>query len=454
MYEGLRLVHTLTNFAVAKWRQQEQQPRYYESGRTPLPVIINLPSEQHEFWGDTQVYCWYRGTSVGPYPVMSALMALEVWMEKQIEANRSAEELFEKVLLGSNCVAVLGICLSIALAYPHNAPALKQQYQLLVPRTAIWKMDIERWANDKNSSWETLQKFERPSVKWIYELIEERNKRPQRSLEVRHIVQFYILYSDENLRVSVEEAIEKFSENLPFFYQHETENLATIAMIREQMENYQVYGNRVNYRIKDVGDQQIIWVETPEDIRKRNEVELTPVSKLQSWLCLCAWVQQTIRQGKTANGMTIEQAVVSVKELQQTEDFSLPYENTEPDVTRRLEAIASVAAAILIADFGWTQTQNLVIWSRDILIAAARIPDVNKTHIICFHPKVSAGRGLGILVAHDVADLEVRQQILLLLGDEQEEVVKAPESSAVFIKYGKLMKSCAGTLLASVYYCA
>ena len=83
----------------------------------------------------------------------------------------------------------------------------------------------------------------------------------------------------------------------------------------------------------------------------------------------------------------------------------------------------------MIADFGWTQTQNLVIWSRDILIAAARIPDASETHIICLHPKVSAGRGLGILVAHDVADMEVRQQILLLLGDEQEEVVKAVFSS-------------------------
>ena len=321
--EGLRLVHTLTNFAVVEWRQQEQQPRYDESGRTPLPVIIDLPSDSHKFWGDADVYCWYRGTSVGPYPVISALMALEVWMEKQIEANRSAEELFEKVLLGSDCVAVLGICLSIALAYPHKC--LKATVPI-ISSPAVWKMDIRRFAIEQSNSWKTLQEFERPSVKWIYELIEERNKRPQRSLEVRHIVQFYILYSDENLRVSVEEAIEKFSENLPFFYQHETENAVAIAIMKEEMENYKVYGNRANYRIKDEGDQQIIWVEVPEDIRKRNEVELNPISKLQSWLALCAWAQQTIKLGKTANGMTLEQAVASVKELQQTEDFSLPYE--------------------------------------------------------------------------------------------------------------------------------
>jgi hypothetical protein len=220
--EGLRLVQTLTNFAVSKWREREQKPQDDENGIIPLPVIIDLPSEAHEFWGNADIYCWYRGTSVGPYPVLSALMALEVWMERQIEAGRNVEELFEKILLGSNCVAVLGICLGITLAYPDKC--LRAAIPI-ISSPAVWEMDI--------------------------------------------------------------------------------------------------------------------------------------------------------------------------------------------------------SAAILIADFEWAQTQNLVTWSRDILIAAARMPDTNQAHIISFHPKVSAGRGLGMLIAHDAADIEVRQQVLLLLEEEQEEVVKA-----------------------------
>ncbi|MCC5605203.1 hypothetical protein [Nostoc favosum] len=293
---------------------------------------------------------------LGPYPVLSALMALEVWMERQIEAGRNVEELFEKILLGSNCVAVLGICLAITLAYPDKC--LRAAIPI-ISSPAVWEMDISRWVNDHSNPWKILPEFERPSVKWIYELIEKRNKRPQRALEARHLAQLYILSNDESLRFTVEEAIAKFTENLPFCYQHETENAEAIAIIRERMENYQAYGNRANYRIKDVGDKQIIWVEPPEDIRKRNEVELNPISKLQSWLGLCMWAQKTIEQGTATDDMTIEQAVASVKELQQAEDFSLSYENTE-QITRRLEAIASVAAAILIADFEWAQTQNLV----------------------------------------------------------------------------------------------
>lgn len=419
--EGLRLIQTLTNIAVTKWRKQKQNSRYNEIGRTRLPVIIDLPSRQVEYWGDVNVYCWFRNSSSGPYPVISALMALEVWMEKQIEADRNVEELFEKILLGSNCVAVLGICLGIALAYPHKC--LRAAIPI-ISSPAVWEMDISRWINDRSNSLRILKEFARPSVKWIYELIEERNKRPQRSLEARNLAQLYILSNDESLRLPVKESIAKFTENLPFFYQDETENEEAIAIIRERMENYQTYGKRENYRIKDVGGKHMIWVEPPEEIKKRNEIELNPIFKSQSLLGLFMWAQKTIEQKTTADDMTIEQAVASVKELQQAEDFSLPYENTEW-INQRLEAIVGVAAAILIADFEWVQAQNLITWSRDILIAAARMPDTNKAHIISSHPKVSAGRGLGMLIAHDAADIEVRQQILLLLGDEQEEVVKA-----------------------------
>lgn len=104
--EGLRLVHALTNAASEKWREYEQRKELDRPALTPLPVTINLPSGSREFWGDTQVYCWFRGTTVSPYPVISALMALEEWMERQIEAGRDVEALFEGELIIS-CFLIL-----------------------------------------------------------------------------------------------------------------------------------------------------------------------------------------------------------------------------------------------------------------------------------------------------------------------------------------------------------
>ncbi len=64
------------------------------------------------------------------------------------------------------------------------------------------------------------------------------------------------------------------------------------------------------------------------------------------------------------------------------------------------------------------------------------MPDANKAHIISFHPKVSAGRGLGMLIAHDEADMEVRRQIILLIGEQEEEIIKA-----IFISLHKAWKN-------------
>jgi hypothetical protein len=147
--QGLRLAQGLCNSAVANWRRK-MQARYFHRPRiTPLPVMINSPSGPREYWGDTQVYYWFRPMNCGANAVTSALMALEVWLEEQIESGRDAEELFQKVLQQSHCVAVLGLCLGIALAYP--AKCLKAVLPI-VSSPAVWKMDIARFGADRKES--------------------------------------------------------------------------------------------------------------------------------------------------------------------------------------------------------------------------------------------------------------------------------------------------------------
>ncbi|MEH2181284.1 hypothetical protein [Nostoc sp.] len=138
------------------------------------------------------------------------------------------------------------------------------------------------------------------------------------------------------------------------------------------------------------------------------------------------WAVKTIEEGKVDEGMTLEEAVNAVKLLQKTDDFS---DKNEPEYyqdNKRLQAIVGVAAAILIADFEWTKAHELIKWSREILLAAARMSyqgyEYNK---FAFDPKVSAGRGLGVLVANSVADIDIRQQLLRLITDSQRQVVEA-----------------------------
>ncbi|MDZ7966126.1 MAG: hypothetical protein RM368_14275 [Nostoc sp. DedSLP03] len=411
--EGLRLIQTLVNSAVIKWRESKQ-------GLTPLPVIINLSSGTKEFWGDEEVYCWYRDTVVTSYFIISALMALEVWMERQIEAGRSAKELFEKVLQESDCVAVLGICVSMTLAYPNKC--LKAALPIITSPN-VWQMDIFRLAHESSN----LSRLPWEREKLVHKIIEEHNQKPHRKLDIRNLSYYYLFSDDNSFSIPFQESVSKFTENLPFKYKEEQEDSAAVAAIQEKMENYQIWGNRDNYRYRRVNKEQLaIWAEPPEDIRKRNDEKLAPNFVWQHWFKIAMWAVKTIEQGKVCEVMTLEEAVDSVKQLQKPDDF---YDNNETwyyQDNKRLQAIAGVAAAILIADFEWTKAHDLIKWSSEILFAAARMPYQGyEYNNFPFDPKVSAGRGLGVLVVNSVANIDIRQQLLRLITDSQIQVVEA-----------------------------
>ena len=422
--EGLRLVHALANTASEKWREYEQRKKLNSPPLTPLPVTIHLPSGSREFWGDPQVYCWFRGTTVGPYSVSSALMALEEWMERQIESGRDVEALFEKILSGSNSVAVLGICLSMALAYPEKC--LKAALPI-VSSPMIWNMDIYRYVLDLSGTFrfDPLEKN-----KLIYDFLEERDKRPQRSRDIRNIAVMYMLSGDNHIRSLFQQATKDFDKNLPFFTKGDQEDPKMIAYLKEDVKKFQIYGDIKNYKQRQSGNYVEIIVEPPEEIQQRNEELLALNLEWERLLGVYLWAKQTITDGRPKERMTLEEAVAAAKELQTSEDFTETDKEDIRDHTR-LQAIVGVAAAILIADFEWVRTQNHLEWCRAILLAAARMAEASMYAISRSSVKVYAGRGLALLATHGVVDIEVRQQIFQLISESLkrfshgEEVLKA-----------------------------
>ncbi|MBN9123054.1 MAG: hypothetical protein J0I06_28600, partial [Planctomycetes bacterium] len=143
--EGIRLVHGLTNRATEVWRTSMQTEGMLGTPLTPAPLALQLPSGEKTFWGDEHVYRWHRGTSVGPPAVVSSLMALEMWLEEQLESGRDAEELFAKVLAGSDSVAVLGVCASVSVFAPDRCLAAVLP---LLSHPRLWRMDVARRANE------------------------------------------------------------------------------------------------------------------------------------------------------------------------------------------------------------------------------------------------------------------------------------------------------------------
>jgi hypothetical protein len=426
--EGLRLIQMLTNTAILRWKefQQGRYRRLLGENKTPLSTFVDLHSGLHEYWGDEQVYQWYRPQSNGPNVVRSGLMALEVWMEEQIEKDRNCDELFNKILAGSNCVAVLGICLGIAMEYPKKC--LRAAMPLILSPT-IWRMDIARYSSD-------LSPVSGSSIfdllglhKHIYDAQDERNKRPQRSRDIRSFALLYMLCEDSLVRTKFERAVSQFAKELPFLFEEEKNDSELVESLCKNMELYQLYGNGDNYRVARVDDHIQIWFEPPEPLRKNNEEELKPIIESQRLISLEFWAEKSIELGSAAEGMSLEEAVAAVKEIQEPKDFSVPYDYSDFPNILRLQAISGVAAAVLIIDYQKAEDLGLIDWCKSILLSAACMiynGVYYKETIIPHNPKVSAGRGLCTIVAHcREVDKNIGLHILSLVCDPYVETIKA-----------------------------
>ena len=110
--EGLRLIRAIVEHST-QWRREQ-----YNEAREPFPRLsIPFPSGTKSFEGDWSVYHW--GRSIAPsVTVASALMALEAWGHRQIEAGRPFEDVLQEVL-GPDGSSAAFVCVAVDLVLSH-----------------------------------------------------------------------------------------------------------------------------------------------------------------------------------------------------------------------------------------------------------------------------------------------------------------------------------------------
>ena len=436
---GLNLVHVLTNAATDRWHERLKNQRYEDPDNIDdkhfdhLPIKINLSSGVRDFWGDLEVYCWYRGiTNNAPDVIISALMALEVWMGKQVESGREPENLFEIVLSKSNSVAILAICVSITLAYPNKC--LRAALPL-VSNPALWDMDISRSGTDRRGRFKMLI----TKKDWVYKILEEHDNKPHRKTDIRCIAADYIFCSDDSLRMAFEQAIDRFIEDLPFMCQEDRNNPAVVSSLRESMQGLQAYGKRENYKIFKEGNGNLLKFELPKDIQKRNAEKLAFNSQSEQWYSMENWSHEVLKGKREEQIQRLEEMIESAKQFHKPNDFNGEalenyYENT------RLAAITNVVAASLILDSQWIVSQGLLEWSQNILLSASHSEQPLNNARALSKPNISAAKGLTCLVSDGIANLEIRQEILRLVGQVSKRFAYAENKILQAIFYG-LQKS-------------
>ncbi len=133
------LNHACTWYGEQRWPDDRLEPA--------LQVTLDMPGEaQITQWANPRLWGLYRGLSVGPYVLQTALMALESWLLNLCRvAGADVEPWLLKLLKDSNNVAVTAVVASVCNAYPDKGG--RAALALLSSRELI-EMDRARMVGD------------------------------------------------------------------------------------------------------------------------------------------------------------------------------------------------------------------------------------------------------------------------------------------------------------------
>jgi hypothetical protein len=146
---GLRLIDRMLDRG-ARARLATSNMLHRQMGSDPNEQFVSLElnfadSGSRNFVGDQHVWSWYRGSSVGPYPCMSALFSLEMFMDGCVRSGIDVRTLTTRIMRGASTLASVGLCCGFLVR--HIDKASKELDGLLVDPT-VWELEFSRVSHE------------------------------------------------------------------------------------------------------------------------------------------------------------------------------------------------------------------------------------------------------------------------------------------------------------------
>ena len=395
--EGLRLVHSLCNHSISVWRWACQH-KSWRSPVQPIPITLTFPWGQQSFWGDGQVYLWFRGIW-GSDAVKSALMALEQWALNSCEKGVPFEEVFRKVIKGNDSVAALGVGLSLCLAYPGKS--LECAFPL-VTCPCLWDWDISRFVQDWGFHTNEIGDWHRHRMQ--LNAVHKLNEYPHRRREIRYLVPYFVCSGDEELINRYAAAIRSFPENLPLSYEEEKAEEGHLNALREEMTLFSEQGDPAHFKAEPTEDGKHIkiWNDPPSLKKEKYRVRQREQEQLSEFASVAIWAQKALDDGVVGEQVSIEEAVAKVKQWDQPGVFDGDDAQAFEDKQR---SGAIVGAAFVAARYtNDAPGADLLKWCRNVFdraLSARRKPSQwsCRGSILSMDPLVFAAHGYAALLA-------------------------------------------------------
>jgi hypothetical protein len=331
----------LSNHAITAWRQLHRLDHDHRG--TPVPLQIIFPWGKQQFWGGDGQYLWHRGMWA-PNAVACAYMALEDWAFAELERGRALDELVKQIVTGSECIAILGIVVALALHAEEPSEAVFP----LATSQRLLAADQNRMRQDFTSSTTNLMGFRHKSELPHVEAIKAANARPVRRKQLSWLVPLYFLSGDRELADRTKAAILNFPNELPYQLEEHRNIAAARENLTQQAGEFAELVQIENYhRVKSPNDDQVAVVHvspaasSPESIARAEEAGQR-LMESNLW----AWASKYFESGELGDSFTVQSAIAIAKKVDSASLYG-PIEENEIEIDMRRGAVAATAALTL-----------------------------------------------------------------------------------------------------------
>ena len=120
-------------------------------------VVLDIDGSRRPYLGDDQVWRWYRGTGIGPYPCMSALLALERVADQLISAGGSIENVVSALLEECENLAMIGLAVGLIARHLEVSGKVPDAF---LAEPMVWEYEFARVVSE-----DSVLAYQSPDVK-------------------------------------------------------------------------------------------------------------------------------------------------------------------------------------------------------------------------------------------------------------------------------------------------
>lgn len=433
---GLQLIRDLSNHAIQAWKQL-----CAISEQVPLPTIIVFPWGVQEFWGNEKQYIWKKSVWINN-AISSAYMVLENWCFEQLEQGRNFDELIQKITLGHESVAILGVVSVLTL----NRQVVSNSIFPIVTNFKILELDKYRFQQGLQEPSTTLISFQGESkYQKDIEAVKNNYNRKGHKLYLECFLKNYFISPE--FQEIIKDKLSKFKTNLPFNFKHEETNESCINILEERANYYAEYVNTENYSCQKIDENRFsYYFDHPQDKKQAESKEQKQRNEFAISSNITYWAEKSLQANTIQNNYTIDSVIELFKELEEKDLFQDAcdvYDDSSTHKSMKQSAFSALATMILV--FRKDRKERELEWARDILNQIIQLP-YSSYEIDCpkaslgSHPKKFLAQALSSEIIHGSMDDSTFSNFLNIIASPSHEIslVTLKECLKLFDQHSKL----------------